>query len=257
MSFSYSPNTVNDNSLVFYLDANNPKCGSVGATRIFNLGRPTLPSGSESSIFQYLDSQGGTTIITSSYGNLFEFDGTDDYWKAVNSPIKSLPGNFTYSTWVNHDRNFSNPQGAVIYLGADGSSEERAWMRIAGNQIELVISNGVITSPRSSTYPLYTTASYPNPFNHITVTGINNGNNTTTTTFYINGLQVTSSLINISQSRSSSINLNINEPDIGRAGSSGGYRFSGEISMVQIYTRTLSANEVARNYNTTKTRFGL
>jgi hypothetical protein len=27
--------------------------------------------------------------------------------------------------------------------------------------------------------------------------------------------------------------------------------------MIQVYTRTLSADEVARNYNTTKTRFGL
>jgi len=257
MSFSFSPNIVNDNSLVFYIDAQNPKCGSVGGTEIFNLGRPELPSGSESSIFKRLDSQGGATIVTSSYGNIFEFDGTDDYWKATNSPIKNMPDNFTYSTWVNHNREYTGTQGAIIYLGSVGTSLQRGWFRITKDEISVVITNGVHHSPRSALYSFFTTSSYSNPFNHVTVTGKNNGDNTTTATFYINGLEVTSSLIPISQSRTSSVNLSIDEPDIGRGGSSGGYRFSGELAMVQIYTRTLSADEVARNYNTTKTRFGL
>ena len=254
MSFSFSPNIVNDNSLVIYVDAQNPKCGGVGTTKLLNLGRPELPSGSESTIFKDWNSTNGATIATSSYGNVLEFDGTDDYWTPVNSPVKRLPKDFTYSTWINIDRNPPGTMGTTIFWGGSGASIERAWLLIAGNNIQVRMSSdlGVL----STSINTYFTSSYPNPFNHITVTGQDNGDSTTTVSFYINGSQVTSSIHAIVQNRTSSVN-NYQEPRIGRGGSASSSYFAGEIAMIQVYTRTLFADEVARNYNTTKTRFGL
>jgi hypothetical protein len=36
-----------------------------------------------------------------------------------------------------------------------------------------------------------------------------------------------------------------------------GYFYNGNIAIVRVYNRVLSASEVAQNYNATKTRFGL
>lgn len=254
MGFSFSPNIVNDNSLVIYVDAQNPKCGDVGATKLLNLGRPELPSGSESEIFKDWNSTNGATIVTSSYGNVLGFDGTDDYWSPVASPNKRLPNNFTYSTWINIDRNPPGTMGTTLFWGGSGASVQRAWLLIAGNNIQVRMASdlGVVATSTDT----YLTSSYPNPFNHITVTGQDNGDSTTTVSFYINGSQVTSSIKSISQNRTSSVN-NFDEPTIGRGGSAAASYFSGQIAMIQVYTKTLSADEVARNYNTTKTRFGL
>ena len=254
MSFSFSPNVISDNSLVIYVDAQNPKCGGVGATKLLNLGRPELPSGSESKIFKDWNSTNGATIATSSYGNVLGFDGTDDHWFPVNSPVKRLPNNFTYSTWINIDRTPPGTMGTALFWGGAGPTPERAWLLIAGNNIQLRMASD--SGALATSITTYLTSSYPNPFNHITVTGQDNGDSTTTVNFYINGSQITSSIHAIVQNRTSSVN-NYQEPRIGRGGSTSASYFSGQIAMIQVYTRTLSADEVARNYNTTKTRFGL
>ena len=48
-----------------------------------------------------------------------------------------------------------------------------------------------------------------------------------------------------------------NEPDVARGGSSGGQRFSGKIASTSIYTKCLSADEVKRNFEAMRGRFGL
>jgi len=67
---------------------------------------------------------------------------------------------------------------------------------------------------------------------------------------YLNGINTDTTSIGGPKGYSGSLS-------VGSWGPSGGYYFSGRISTVNVYNRALTSDEVARNYNATRHRFGV
>ncbi len=92
-----------------------------------------------------------------------------------------------------------------------------------------------------------TTASYVNTSNYFQVAGTYNGQQKIT---YINGVAVTTT------NETKQLNYNNSGCTIGMY-NSGSYLYNGNIAIVQVYNRALSATEILDNYNKYKSRFGL
>jgi hypothetical protein len=92
-----------------------------------------------------------------------------------------------------------------------------------------------------------TTSSYLNTSNYFQVAGTYNGQQKVT---YINGSAVTTTSIN------KQMNYNASGCTVGMYNSNG-YYYNGNIAIVQVYNRALSAAEILDNYNKYKSRFGL
>ena len=94
----------------------------------------------------------------------------------------------------------------------------------------------------------------PNSFNYVVTTASDNGDGTSTIKIYVNGVIVkTDSNVGIVSGRASGPN----EPDVARGGSSAGQRFTGKIASTSIYSKCLSEDEVKRNFEAMRGRFGL
>lgn len=116
-------------------------------------------------------------------------------------------------------------------------------------------------STQTNAFNMVSTSSISLPsvtsFNQM-ITSIDRSN--TTSYIYRNGTQVYSTgSIPTLPSMTSAQSLPTNTLNIGAARNSGTFRwfYTGSIAIVRLYNRALSASEVAQNYNSTKTRFGL
>lgn len=92
-----------------------------------------------------------------------------------------------------------------------------------------------------------TTSSYLNTSNFFQVAGTYNKQQKIT---YINGSAVTTT------NETRAVNYNSSGVTVGMF-NSGGYYYNGDIAIVQVYNRALSASEILDNYNKYKSRFGL
>ena len=92
-----------------------------------------------------------------------------------------------------------------------------------------------------------TTSSYLNTSDYFQVVGTYNKQQKIT---YINGIARTTT------NETRPVNFNSGGVTIGMF-NSGSYKYNGNIAIVQVYNRALSASEVLDNYNTYKSRFGL
>jgi hypothetical protein len=221
MSLSRGPKTIT-NGLVLYLDAANkksyPGSGTSWTDLSGNSNTGTLTN--------------GPTFSAANMGSIL-FDGTNDYVDCGNnSSIQITVG--TISAWMKTTTNDSSYRGIIAkqynyslfvknsYLIAYdwGNSADRS---TSVNVIDGTWKNVVLTFSENSGTP---------------------SNNAI---FYINGISVLTSTIK-------SV-LNSDNLLVGRNAAT--QEFNGNIAMVQIYNRVLSATEVAQNYTATKSRFGL
>lgn len=92
-----------------------------------------------------------------------------------------------------------------------------------------------------------TTASFMNTTNWFQVVGTYTSG---TRVLYINGVAVNS------DSQTGTIATNANGMTVGSY-NSGGYFYNGNIGVVRVYNRALSANEVMQNFNATRGRYGV
>jgi hypothetical protein len=152
------------------------------------------------------------------------FDGTDDYLDCGDMGISS--SKVTFAAWIK----FS------------GSSTEHI-IDASGNTCHLAILSG------NKPY-FYNGSTYHTGADTITngvwyyLTGVQSDTND----IYINGV--------LSNSINSNVNISVSTVNIGRWQSGGRY-FNGDIASARIYNRALTAAEVLRNFNATKSRFGL
>ena len=178
----------------------------------------------------------GPTFTSENYGSII-FDGTDDYVTANFNITGSI--NFTFSCWVKLDR------VNVSQVVADNSSGPSGFgIRIAGIYYSPFGYGveGATALVLTSSLPLNTSDWY----NIVTVYTPNRIDS------YINLYHeyVTGTMSSVKEDIS-------NDMKIGTRADVFDNDFDGKISMISVYSKALSANEVQQNYNATKGRFGL
>ena len=233
MSFSYGwrgPNIVKD-GLVLYLDPGSPNS-------YFNKTSTTIKD-----ISGYGNNGimvNGPTYTTNGGGGI-SFDATDDYISI--NPINA-------STQVTLNFWFKVTNTPPDYVGLinkfNGLNGQRNRLLIQANMLRMlfeVIIGGVTYSINSDSF-----------------TNILNQNTMVTVTWdgsyvlmYVNG----SSVMSTPYALTGTLDSGIVNPTIGWGADSNAYWFNGNIYNVLIYNRGLSPQEVLKNYNSTKSRFGI
>ena len=234
------PHIVTD-GLILSLDAGNTKSYQSGSTTWFDRsGRGsngTLVNGPT------FDSQNGGSIV---------FDGTNDYADCGNpSSLNFGTGSFTINCWFKPSSTQTGELFPALIEKSNGdftspSSGVTGWILLyftPGNQYAFRLGDSSAAMNNLS-FPL--TVANDDIWKNLTVTV-----SSTTLIGYYNGIVVGSTTRTLTGSVNTSTNLNI-----------GRWRaFTRElntsISQIQIYNRTLSAQEILQNYDATKGRFGL
>jgi hypothetical protein len=173
-------------------------------------------------------------------GGSIVFDGTDDYISLGNSSVFSqFTTDFTISAWAkrtNSGGSWGNVIGDYYTNNVDGE-----W--------QLAMSNGgaFFFFRVGSGYIINATENFgADRWHYVVVTRVGS-----TITMYVNGNSV-STATNSMVFGSASGNVNV-----GIDGNNSSEPFTGEISVVKIYNRGLSTQEVEQNYNAYKNRFDI
>ena len=259
MAIFHSPKIVTD-GLIFYIDAQNTNSYNIDDGVINNLGKKEIGSNFRRLDFEFDTDPGPpppsasttTEIVVTTDDNIksFFFDGTDYFFRGVGTPMVNIPANLTYTAWINHNR--SGSPGSTIFCSGSGGNVNRTWLYIHSDIINMTISDG--TGQAGATYTAYTSTNYPNPFNYVVTTASDNGDGSSTIKIYVNGEIVkTETNVGLVSGRAAGPN----EPDVGMGASSGGQRFSGKIASTSMYNKCLSEDEVKRNFEAMRGRFGL
>jgi hypothetical protein len=231
------PNIVKE-GLVFYLDAgsNNSYYATTSNTTWRDI------SGNENN---------GTLIngptFSNDAGGTIVFDGIDDYVNKTTSQSLNMSYNITILVW------FKIPQNGLPY--------RQCLVGKHYTEYELGIYPGGYIHTYTSSGPL-SCGSYDEGMNSYKPGGDWAANtwyhvgwtldNRLETSYFNGALGSTYTKNNSGTCPTNGYNLNI-----GMRSSAGGLVFKGSIPIVQIYKRTLSAQEVLQNYNAQKSRFNL
>lgn len=224
MAVNYSPAIVKD-GLVLHLDAANyksyPRSGNVWSDRSGFGNNGTLTN--------------GPTFSSTNGGNIV-FDGTNDYIDIPNSSIFNTTV-FTISAWA-FPTAFANYKSIMAKLSNSSNYEQFGFNIDVNGGVFFQLGNN--SGARSSLNL--------NQWNH--VCGVCNG---------VNGRLYVNSIINPNIFTIGTEGYSASNPvRIGNTSYTGNSRyFSGNISIVKIYNKALSASEVLQNFNATRRRFGL
>jgi hypothetical protein len=250
MAFHYSPKTVTD-GLIFQLDADNYKCYNNAKTQAYSIANGEPDTNFRRLDFLNVAPSDGVKLVDEGNFHAFEFDGTDEFLRAVGTPLQNIPANLTYASWFSHNR--IGGQGSILFLSGPGANINRTWLYPFGNNINAAFTNGA--GQFGITYNDFTASNYPNEYNYVVATcELEPTLTSSTLTIYVNGEQV-SQITGVASV--SGRPAGPNEPDIGRGASSGSQRFNGKIANTSIYNKALSQEEVLQNYNALKSKFGL
>ncbi len=235
MGLDHSPNVVTD-GLVYYLDAANKRSYS----------------GSGNTSFSIVSSKNGLLTngvgFSSSNQGYFTFDGTNDFIDL--STNLDVGSNFSVFAWI-YPGNV-NIRNTVIgnsfpYTGTNGWEMATATGYL-GTSNTFFIAIGADSSYRTA----HNESIVRNAWNYIGGTVSNGGGSIT---LYVSGIAVTSYVAG--SQNANTITYTTQDMAIGRRVSTNPEVFIGNIALVQIYSRVLTAQEVLQNYNATKGRFGL
>jgi hypothetical protein len=218
MSLSRGPKVVS-NGLVLYLDAANNKSYPGTSTTWTDL------SGNG-----YNGTLTNGPTFSSANGGSIVFDGVDDYISIVsNANLTFGTGNFSIGFWIYRASswsttcNFTDGNSGALDIYTSGGN-----LRIAPQYASSVAIASVSSLSTNLWYNLTIVKS------------------SSVTTAYINGTSI----------GSTSDTSNYSSSILKFGGTLDGY-FTGRMSNILIYNRSLSATEVLQNYNATKSRFGL
>ena len=229
MAFIHSPKVVTD-GLVLYVDAANRNSYSGTGTTWTDISG----TGNNGTLTN------GPTFSNTNGGNIV-FDGVDDYVDlGTGSSLVNLTNNITVEAWIKT----SFPTSRLTIYG-NGYSGTGMMFGTSAN------TPGGLEVYYPTIYVAYSTAGVlqSNVWQHVVYT--RNGAGLNTHTFYINSIsQTVTQTANGGDSwGTSGTNRYI--------GLRSGVMFNGSIEITRVYNRALTATEVLRNYNATKTRFGL
>jgi hypothetical protein len=234
MGIAYNTSIVSD-GLVFAIDAANPRCYS---------GTGLIVNG-------LINGIGGTLVNGVGFGTTnagyFIFDGTNDYLNIPHNSLLTNPNNLTINMWVRS--NFTSARYSDLIGKGTSDSDEEYTIIFLVSCIYFDVGSGA--GPYIQ--PSYTTAA--NTWYNVCCTHARSGGSSDLR-LYLNGTRVAANV----NAQNNTPNSNTSNVTIGQrfnSGSSSNSSFSGAISQVQIYSKTLSAAEVLQNYNATKKRYGL
>ena len=237
MSFNFSPKIVT-NGLVTYYDAANSKSYISGSTTWSDMyNTPT----NDLTLFS------GATFSPINNGTMV-YNGVNS--RTSMSKNINVGDNFTVSVWMNAGLLGPIRRGLVGNSYPYILGQRNGWFfSTAGGSINdtFFFSIGADTAILQGNAGLLTT----NTWYYLTVTVLNGGG---ALSAYINGVLTT----NVSTALSSgtilypSNQFHIGFRDLGPTQDP----FTGNISMVKIYNRILTPQEILQNYNTTKSRYG-
>ena len=221
MGFSYSPKVVTD-GLVLYLDAANPLSYANGSTKWNDLSRGR---------------NNGTLINGPSFqDNAIVFDGVDDY---VTTSLRIETNDFTDEVWVYTPSTFlAENQISAQYIQSDVGRYILSLNQIPETKVR---------------YFLGGTKGYSNqtilPDSWYQIVIVREGS---VGYIYINGEFDKTVTAGTTAVASSPVYT------LGQLSQlNNGYSWAGRIAQAKIYNRALTAQEVQRNYQALKSRFGL
>ena len=232
------PNVVMD-GLLFYVDASNDKSFVGSGTTWKDLSSNELDN-----------TIAGSPTYETANGGGFIFDGVDDYAQRLNDTTFNSINEFTFNFWVK----YASGVNLTSLIGKPRAGYADA-LRIGyiADTTTLFYNLSGTTRCQNTSVTLSTTE-----FTNICfVQNPSESSNPDKTKFYINGAA-------ISNESSGYALTSVDAPTfpliIGgwRQGNSGvGSTWKGNMNIVQMYNRALSAGEVLQNYNQLKSRFGL
>ena len=244
MGLAHGVNIVKD-GLVFYVDAANPR-SYPGSGASWN----TLVGDKNLTLY------GSPTYQTNNLGGLV-FDGSDEYAQTTTFPEIDGLSTFTFNLWIKYGGTDTSAQSLFCIPKQSSWAEDidfRWYPTDAGGPLLLYTMN-TNTKFTNEDVNLSTTA-----FTNIClVVNSAESSNADKVKVYINGNTITNDTgigSNITVLTSDTQPLIIGG---GRQGNSGSVirEFDGNINIVSIYNRSLTAQEVKQNYNALKGRFGL
>ena len=237
MGLSHSPKIVT-NGLVLALDAANnksyPRSGTTWTDLSGNNNTGTLTNGPT-----FSNANGGSIV----------FDGTNDYVGIPHNSILAPTSQISYGAWAflsnwnitNDSRLLSKTQGGGYNIGLNeatiGAGNFGGIIYLGGSYRQATVTRSTISSGWH-----YIIMTCDGRYFKLYIDGVN-------VNTYDHGLVAT-----ISYAFNNRFLIGA-EP--GETTEVDGSYWSGNISQVQVYNRSLSATEVLQNYNATKSRFGL
>lgn len=227
MATNYGPRIVTD-GLALCLDAGDalsyPGSGATWTDLSGNGNDGTLTNGPT-----YSNVNGGSIV----------FDRTDDYISSFPSPI-SVMGSRTVSCFFR-----TNTTVRTGLISTRTAVDAKGWVltvnrNTAGNLTYFHTGGSALEVPAGISTNIWYNA----------VVSYNEA--TATVVLYLNGVQIGNPLTSFSAISPSSFNGTIGAED-----QNFNTKFGGNISVVQVYNRALSAAEVAQNFNALRGRFGI
>jgi len=234
MGISGGPDTVQD-GLVLSLDAADrnsyPGSGTLWTDLSGNGNNGTLTN--------------GPTFNSANLGSIV-FDGIDDFISLSDSSGLTQAGStqFTVELWAKKAQADKD-----LLIGAQDQTVFKGWF------LQWYSDSIVYFGIRNGTGTGYNRVSLSYTSNFVNLIGVFDGSQSTDATknkIYINGTQQTLTTL----PQLSSVPTNLVQLTIGRVVNFNGFT-TANISIAKIYNRALSASEIAQNYSSTKTRFGL
>jgi hypothetical protein len=201
---------------------------------------PTLTRNSTSSLIDRTRTMTSIDVSNVSFNSTGKmiFDGTNDY---IFSPSAAplFTNNVTFSCWFKTSVQQTNKY--IMAMGKNLTGNNGIDLCLQGTDVA-----SYIVGSSSSIYLNYNTNYQNNQWHMLTVTY-----NGTTAVLYYDGVAVNSGPftqnVDIEATRRLAIGSWVN----------GGANFNGEIDVMQIYNRGLSASEVSQNYNSLRKKFGV
>lgn len=189
----------------------------------------------------------GPTLVDGNGGSI-SLDGVNDYVTTFTTPA-SLQGNpsFTICSWMRRTANASGNTG-TWGLSGDGNGINSWWNN---NANEIAIDTwGQATFTTGVTYPL-------NEWVFVTWQKIAGPMTRANCILWRNLVSYTGNQLTVLRPESVAPNIGNNGINIGRISQTYGTPVAIQVGSFFIYSRVLTSSEITKNYNATKSRFGL
>lgn len=201
------------------------------------------------------NSRNGTLVNGTSYssanGGSLIFDGINDYVAIANlSPIFNGVTNFSIDMWIKVPNPSSGAFNSIFSYGFYSNYGNDLFIYITSNKIGIQVNNGGDGGGECA----YTSSNFSNiqVIYNGTLTG-----NTNRLKLYINGVEQTLNFGAYTVPSSTTTFPN-GENAIGAYSTPGYNNFlNGNVSVMRVYNKSLTASEVTTNFNAIKSRYGL